>query len=780
MKNLFLVFVAVLITMSCQKQARDILRQEPLTNSEKPDNFYPKPDNIPTHKPNEIVVKFKPGASKKLLTGKSYTKANTMSSEGEFYNVQVEDEHKAVKEFQKNPNVEWAGLNTTHTTQDLFVPNDPSYTSGGQWNLSRIEAPAVWNIGNTGSKDVYVVVLDEGSLYWGCDLNSKLAVNEAEMNGAPNVDDDNNGYTDDKRWWNWFNNSNEIYTGKNGHGTWCESAIGAESGNNLRISGLAPNVKIISLKFLAGFGFDSEAAKAIRYAIWIKQTKGYNIVAISCSWGGGGYSQVLKDAIHAAGLADINVVCAAGNSAQNTLTNPMLPAAYDEDCIISVGASNQNNERAYFSNYSTDTVDYKAVDIYAPGQNNLALSPINHQEGEAELSGTSMACPLVAGSIALLASVQPELNHLQRKQIILNTAKRHPLTLPGTRGILNLNNPVYFGNTETVTPDFTCGIAPPLDLTPPTQMTLRLDSITKNFTTGRALLHISWTPPTDDNAVTGLEFQITPFWGWGFEGNAWTGWSFDVPMDRLYTIRGRGVDSWGNAAAWSNCTGDSCSSTGAITIDFRNAPPPEDNQNPTTPTNLTANNIQTMMFGLAWTASTDNVRVEKYKVIWRPVDRSNWTEGATTNNTPSYLVQHFIEPDTRYECGVIAVDEAGNMSDTAFVFVTTLGEGEPPPPPPPTCNVQSNNLNAVSQGLNVGLSWTVNVSGTCTIQSTKLERWKKEKGAWIDYTVVATNPTSPHQDNVPGAGQYKYRLAFLTSTGETFFSNERQIQVKRK
>lgn len=872
MKYLLTVMAAFLLSIGCQKQAREILHPDlsPEDLVQAKANFFPKQDNIPTHKKNEIVVKFKPNTSKAILRNRKYEKIETATMKmarfksEPYYHVNVQDEQKALAEFKTNPDVEWAGLNPTHTTQDIFVPNDPQWTGGQQWNLAAIEADKAWLSGNTGSKTVYIAVLDEGAGYWFCDYNSKVWTNEAEINGVTGVDDDNNGHIDDYRGWNYFDGNNLLYTGNDDHGTWCGSIIGAESGNNLSITSLAPNIKIIHYKFLADWGYDTEAAKAVDDIIWLKENKGLNIVAISNSWGGGGPTPILKEAIHRAALADINFVCAAGNSNLNTATSPSYPAAYDEPNVISVGASDQLNNKAFFSNYGTDAIT--GVDLFAPGVNCIALIPVNHQEGLGNYSGTSMACPLVAGAIGLVASVNPEFTYLQRQEAIYATVKKVTSLTPycKTGGILNLNNPVFFGNTDAVIPDGTCGTPPQIDTQKPTTMTIILDSVREDQVTDYAVVYLRWTPPTDNSEITGLIFQLEPFWTWFLEGNAWTGYAFVIPMDRLYTITGRAVDSWGNQADHSN----------VIRLDYSGTPPPTDNIGPSIPQNLGATEITISSFLGSWNASTDNVGgsgMKDYKVHWRPKGQtSHWAMTFVTGT--SYRPTNLFS-DTTYEFCVMARDNADNFSDTSVILEVVTGEVPQPvpdtqaptlngsptvsnitasaitfnhqaasdnvgvtiytvnwreaggswsqraslnlsetfsslsqnttyeffytasdaagnvsvpsgtisgttlnPPPPSECNIQST-LDAVSQALNVTLNWTVDITGTCTVSSTRLERKKGGNGT---YTVVAFNPNSPYTDNVPNPGQYTYRLQIQSSTGQTFYSNEKNIKVNKK
>ena len=120
---------------------------------------------------------------------------------------------------------------------------------------------------------------------------------------------------------------------------------------------------------------------------------------INASWGGGGYSQALRDSIDRAGQSGVVFVAAAGNSGLNADSYPMYPAAYGLDNIVSVAASTRNEALAYFSNYGKTSVD-----LAAPGYAILSTVPNN---GYATYSGTSMAAPHVAGAVALYLGETP-------------------------------------------------------------------------------------------------------------------------------------------------------------------------------------------------------------------------------------------------------------------------------------------------------------------------------------------------------------------------------------
>ena len=193
------------------------------------------------------------------------------------------------------------------------------------------------------------------------------------------------------------------------HGTHVAGTIGGVGNNGIGVAGVNWNVQLMAVKFLdaGGSGTLENAVLAMHYAI-------ANDVPISNnSWGGGGFSQALYDAIAAAGAQGHLFVAAAGNTGVNDDFDPMYPAAYDLENIVSVAATDHNDALAAFSNYGATTVDLGApgVDIYStmPGG----------QYGY--LSGTSMATPHVAGVAALVRGLHPTWGYQEIKDTLLST-----------------------------------------------------------------------------------------------------------------------------------------------------------------------------------------------------------------------------------------------------------------------------------------------------------------------------------------------------------------------
>ena len=145
----------------------------------------------------------------------------------------------------------------------------------------------------------------------------------------------------------------------------------------------------LSAKILGPFGgWLSDAIKAVDYITDLKK-KGLNIVATNNSWGGGGYSQALFDAIQRTNDAGILFVAATGNDGLNNDVTPHCPSSYTNDNIIAVASITSTGGLSSFSNYGVTSVD-----IGAPGSNIWSTVP----SGNSLKSGTLMATPHVTGA----------------------------------------------------------------------------------------------------------------------------------------------------------------------------------------------------------------------------------------------------------------------------------------------------------------------------------------------------------------------------------------------
>lgn len=288
------------------------------------------------------------------------------------------------------------------------VTPPPSQPIAEQMDYSRsiLEMPYVWENISQGDEEVIVAVVDTGVEYTHPDLKNNIWVNQREKSGSPGVDDDGNGYVDDVYGWDFANNRPNGLD-DNRHGTHVAGIIAAEK-NNIGIIGIAPKVKIMPVKFLdsRGYGSTEAAIKSIDYAV----ANGAQI--ISNSWGGGGRSELLDQAIQRAHAKGIIVVAAAGNESTNNDSSPSYPAGYSG--VISVASTDQSDSLSSFSNYGKNTVL-----IAAPGSN--ILSTVTNS-GWGTLSGTSMATPQVSGALALALSVNRGVNSSTLKSVMCSSA----------------------------------------------------------------------------------------------------------------------------------------------------------------------------------------------------------------------------------------------------------------------------------------------------------------------------------------------------------------------
>jgi subtilisin family serine protease len=262
-------------------------------------------------------------------------------------------------------------------------------TSDTYWSLQPdlplISAPQAWSL-STGA-GVTVAVVDTGAELTHEDLAGQFA-----PGGHDFVDGD-----DDP-------------TDENGHGTHVSGTIAALADNGTGVAGIAPGAKLMELRALDanGSGTMSDVAAAFDYA----GRQGVPVVNASL---GGGYSQAVEDAI--AAHPNTLYVVAAGNDGadDDDPSSAEYPCAYPLANIVCVGATNNQDQPASFSNYGATSVD-----LYAPGVN-IVSTYDSSPSGYAYMSGTSMATPHVAGAAALVVAADPGVSAAQVKRALLST-----------------------------------------------------------------------------------------------------------------------------------------------------------------------------------------------------------------------------------------------------------------------------------------------------------------------------------------------------------------------
>ncbi len=381
----------------------------------------------PPAEPGELVVGYRQGSTPEQKA-KARGRASAIAEErvvregpdkGEVERVKLpRGKHRdtAIAELESDPAVAYAEPNWVYTK--AATSNDPYYTNGSLWgmygdatlpaNAYGSQAGDAWGrptTANVGSKSVVVGVIDEGIQVDHQDLVDNKWTNLRDP--VDGTDNDANGYVDDTNGWDFVNNDRTVYDGgrkgnQDTHGTHVAGTIGAKGGNGRGVAGVNWDVTFISTKFLGRSGGTlANAVKAVDYLTDLKSRHGLNVVATNNSWGGGGYSQTLYDAIERANRANILFIAAAGNGGSdgvgdNNDATPHYPSSYTNANVIAVASITSNGDRSGFSNYGATSVD-----LGAPGSGIFSTLP-NNSYGS--YSGTSMATPHVTGGAALYAA----------------------------------------------------------------------------------------------------------------------------------------------------------------------------------------------------------------------------------------------------------------------------------------------------------------------------------------------------------------------------------------
>jgi hypothetical protein len=318
----------------------------------------------------------------------------------------------------------------------FLTPTDPIQAS--QWHLNNTDTKTAWNH-QIGSPNITVAVLDTGFGLGVSDLSSTWKINTGEYGPtsvegpAPNctsqsldinkrcnnIDDDNDGYTDNYMGWNFVNDNNNVAAGQftpNSsaayHGTAVSSLIAGRANNGIGGSGMSWGSKVLPIQVLDdnGDGDTISVALGIRYAV----DQGVDI--INMSLGTNSDDPLVSEQIDYATQNGVIVIAASGNDGCDCVS---YPARYPS--VIAVGATNISNGLAGFSSYGNN------LDIVAPGVNLCSVIWTNSTTtglNTCGLNGTSFSAPLVAGAVALLLSQNPTLTPAQVNNALASTATK--------------------------------------------------------------------------------------------------------------------------------------------------------------------------------------------------------------------------------------------------------------------------------------------------------------------------------------------------------------------
>ena len=327
-------------------------------------------------------------------------------------------------------------------------------------------APLLTQIGPMMKEEVIVAVLDSGLDYQHPDLKNNIFKNEKECNsrGLPpfkmKEDKDENGFKGDCIGWNFTAKEaggNNKVTDLQGHGTHVAGVMGAELDNAIGVAGISNKIKILPIKVLGknergrnpNGSLTSRIAKGILYATKM----GAKVINMSLGWPVILDTKYLRKAFEEAQNAGITIVAAAGNNNNNS---PVYPCAYKN--VICVGSISNNGAISHFSNYGG------YVNLLAPGDNILSTFPIIKDpsffsvKGYEIKNGTSQASPFVAGAVAVLKGIKPEISEDEIKARLYRTSYSPNHFTENKKysgfGLLNLKKAIEVEDLSLVIPQF--------------------------------------------------------------------------------------------------------------------------------------------------------------------------------------------------------------------------------------------------------------------------------------------------------------------------------------
>jgi subtilisin family serine protease len=370
------------------------------------------------HTGDAILVKLKPGASAPSLTqaddeGPPVQPLADLAAEGEQPLLRIPvpaglSVEALAQRASLDDAVEYA--EPVYLYKPTKTANDPRLKD--LWGLQQIEAPAAWDK-TTGDRGVVVAVVDDGVALTHGDLQPNLWTNPEEIAGN-GKDDDGDGYVDDVHGYDFVDDDGDPSPASSGddrwHGSHVSGTIGAAGNNGIGVAGVNWKVSLMALRAMAPDGGRADAlARAIDYAT------DHGARVINASWGGGGNSKTISNAIARAGKRGVLFVAAAGNDAG---ASPDYPANLDLDNVLSVGALAPGGALADFSN--------RGALIAAPGVGILSTTAPGRYE---RYDGTSMATPHVSGIAALLWARKPKATLAEVRDAILKSGR----ALSGTK-----------------------------------------------------------------------------------------------------------------------------------------------------------------------------------------------------------------------------------------------------------------------------------------------------------------------------------------------------------
>ena len=371
--------------------------------------------------PDEITVQFEQDIDEKeaLLTIESLDSfiVREQRTPG-YYTVAVpegSDAFETITKFSELDTVQFAEASEIGFDDALLTPpNDSRFSE--LWGLNNtgqtggkpgadISVLQAWDT-TKGNKNVVVAVIDTGM-----DLDHEDLLHNLEDRGTEDWD---------------FASSDGSPDDSGSHGTHVCGTVGAVSNNQIGISGVAPESKLMPLRINLTAGMNANRADALNFVASKAGSNNSKKYVVNCSWRASGTYAAILRAIDNAVSNGALVVFAAGNSSRDMdVQAPQYPGVYPN--AICVAALNADDQRAYFSNVGSQ------VDVSAPGKDILSTVPDSKYDTK---SGTSMAAPHVAGVIALIWSANMNLSNHEVRQILESSCDDIRSTNPTLNGKL--------------------------------------------------------------------------------------------------------------------------------------------------------------------------------------------------------------------------------------------------------------------------------------------------------------------------------------------------------
>ena len=331
----------------------------------------------------QILVKPTPGMSEAglhaILSSKGAAQHDTIPSLNvRIVRVPAKAAANLLDALQHHPEIEYA--EPDFIAEAIGTANDPLFTQGSEWHLSKIQAPAAWDI-STGAVGVVVAVVDTGVRASHPDLAGKVLAG---------------GYD--------FVANDADPTDENGHGTAVAGTISPASNNLVGVAGVAWANPILPIRVLdaSGSGTYSAISNGITYAA------DHGARIINMSLGGTSSSRTLQDAVNYAWNKQCVLIAAAGNNGNDI-------AVYPGACknVVAVSATDSSDLRPTWSNYGS------YVDVAAPG---VDIATLYGTDQYAFWSGTSFSSPVTSGVVALMASANSQLSNAQLVDLLIKNS----------------------------------------------------------------------------------------------------------------------------------------------------------------------------------------------------------------------------------------------------------------------------------------------------------------------------------------------------------------------